>query len=144
MLANGRGEGFRRRALSMTSLIDVIFLLLLFFMLSSTFSKFSEVELLSAGAGQSEASAQAPVFVRLEPENLSLNGHPHGLEDLLAGLEAMLGNASDGTGEQSGDQFGDQLVLVSLDDAVSSQRLVDLLAVLRGVTGIRVMVLGGG
>ena len=29
----------------MTSLIDVIFLLLLFFMLSSTFSRFAEVEL---------------------------------------------------------------------------------------------------
>ena len=32
----------------MTSLIDVIFLLLLFFMLSSTFSRFAEVEI-SAG-----------------------------------------------------------------------------------------------
>ena len=41
----------RRRRLSMTSLIDVIFLLLLFFMLTSTFTRFSEVELTAAGSG---------------------------------------------------------------------------------------------
>jgi biopolymer transport protein ExbD len=35
----------------MTSLIDVIFLLLLFFMLSSTFSRFGEVELTAAAGG---------------------------------------------------------------------------------------------
>ena len=37
--------GYVRRQISVTSLIDVIFLLLLFFMLSSTFSKFADVEL---------------------------------------------------------------------------------------------------
>lgn len=136
MPASRKVRGFRRRPLSMTSLIDVIFLLLLFFMLSSTFSKFSEVELLSAGAGQPEPTAQTPLFVRLEPETLSLNGQPLSLEDLLAGLESMLGTPRNET--------GDQVVLVSLDDAVSSQRLVDLLAVLRQVAGIRVSVLGGG
>lgn len=119
----------------MTSLIDVIFLLLLFFMLSSTFSKFSEIELLGAGAGQADATAPTPLFVRLEPENLSLNGRPHTLADLPAGLEDLPGTTRDETGAR--------LVLVSLDAAVSSQRLVDLLAVLRGVAGIRVMVLGG-
>ncbi len=40
----------------MTSLIDVIFLLRLFFMLSSTFSRFAEVELTAAGASASAPS----------------------------------------------------------------------------------------
>ena len=43
----------RRRRLSMTSLIDVIFLLLLFFMLSSTFTRFAELELAAGGTGGS-------------------------------------------------------------------------------------------
>lgn len=122
---------FRRRPLAMTSLIDVIFLLLLFFMLTSTFSKYAEVELLSAGAGSAVTLGQPPVFLRLEPEGLSVNGQPNPMDDLAN----TLGETADGA--------TDQMVLVSLDDAVSSQRLVDLLAVLRGISGIRVQVLGG-
>ena len=123
---------FRRRPLAMTSLIDVIFLLLLFFMLTSTFSKFSEVELLSAGAGNAETKGQPPpVFLRLNEDTLSLNGIPHAMDDLATALKSPDG------------ALADQMVLVSLDDEVSSQRLVDLLAVLRAVSGIKVQVLGG-
>ncbi len=131
MPARRIGQGFRSRPLSMTPLIDIIFLLLLFFMLSSTFAKFSEIELISAGAGQAQPLAQTPVFVRLKPESLSLNGRVHSLDNLVAALAEMRGNTKE------------QMVLVSLDDAVSSQRLVDLLAALRLVEQIRVQVLGG-
>ena len=59
----------------MTSLIDVIFLLLLFFMLTSTFSKFSEVPLAAAGSGAvAQASDAKPVFLQLGPDTLRLNG----------------------------------------------------------------------
>ena len=45
----------QRRRASITSLIDVIFLLLLFFMLASTFSKFSEIDIaVASAAGRSE------------------------------------------------------------------------------------------
>lgn len=131
MLARAGKHGFRRRPLAMTSLIDVIFLLLLFFMLTSTFSKYAEVELLSAGAGNAQTAGKTPVFLRLEPEGLSLNGQPEPMDDLANSL-----------GEFA-DEAAEQMVLVSLDDAVTSQRLVDLLAILRSVRGIRVQVLGG-
>jgi len=131
MLAKAGKHGFRRRPLAMTSLIDVIFLLLLFFMLTSTFSKYAEVELLSAGTGRAVASGQTPVFLRLEPEGLSLNGQSQPMDDLANILGETVNETTD------------QMVLVSLDDAVTSQRLVDLLAVLRAVSGIRVQVLGG-
>ena len=67
----------RRRSgrLSMTSLIDVIFLLLLFFMLTSTFSKFSEVELAAEGTSDEAVLANTQRFtiiiegaVRARPE----------------------------------------------------------------------------
>lgn len=52
-----------RRKLPLTPLIDVIFLLLLFFMLSSTFLRFSDVEV-TAGQG-SRGSGQANAEVAL-------------------------------------------------------------------------------
>ena len=119
----------RRRRLSMTSLIDVIFLLLLFFMLSSTFSRFAEVELAPAAASANAASAsdQAPLFLRLRAGGLDLNGQDTALNDLATAL----------AGEEN------PLVLVSLQGDVSAQRLTDLLVALRSIKGARVTVLGG-
>ncbi len=114
----------------MTSLIDVIFLLLLFFMLSSTFSRFSEVEIAAAGNGGAAPSDNRPLFLRLEQESLSLNGRPETLETLPAALEA--GDRAEASTP----------LLVSLRDGVNAQRLTDLLVVLRGVHGLQVTVLG--
>ncbi|OIQ44238.1 MAG: hypothetical protein BM558_08725 [Roseobacter sp. MedPE-SW] len=108
----------------MTPLIDVIFLLLLFFMLTSTFSTFGEIELSQATAGS--ATPQAPSdqrsFVQLGAERIVLNGTSVTLDELAAQVE---------TGQ----------VLVSLDADTSAQRVVDLLVHLRGRKGLAVMVL---
>jgi biopolymer transport protein ExbD len=114
---------FVRRAVSMTPLIDVIFLLLLFFMLTSTFSSFGEIELSQATAGA--AAPESPserAFVQLGTERLVLNGVTITLDELTTEVE---------TGQ----------VLVSLDNDTSAQRLVDLLVRLRGRDGLTVMVL---
>lgn len=121
----------RRRRLSMTSLIDVIFLLLLFFMLSSTFSKFAEVDLAAAGSGAALSAKARPLFLSLAEETLRLNGAEQGLETLPKVLKAERGG-------------GDTPlpVIVALGAGVTAQRLTDLLAVLRGQPGIAVTVLG--
>ena len=116
----------------MTSLIDVIFLLLLFFMLSSTFSKFSEVELTAAGSSPGAASDQPPLFLRLAPETISLNGKDVTLD---AVAEALVPEA---------DPEAPRTLIVALLPEVSSQRLTDLLVELRTVPGITPTVLGGG
>ncbi|WP_026381591.1 ExbD/TolR family protein [Afifella pfennigii] len=46
----------RRRAISMTPLIDVVFLLLLFFMLASTFARFGAVDVSLAHEGSGPAA----------------------------------------------------------------------------------------
>lgn len=56
-------RAYVRKRTSITSLIDVIFLLLLFFMLASTFTKFSEIEI-SSGS-QSTSSVQNEDIIRL-------------------------------------------------------------------------------
>jgi biopolymer transport protein ExbD len=58
----------------MTSLIDVIFLLLLFFMLSSTFSKFGEIPIQSGSRGAMPFADSPIVFARLDNEGLTVNG----------------------------------------------------------------------
>lgn len=118
---------FRRRALSMTSLIDVIFLLLLFFMLSSTFSKFAEVELAGVSA-QGAGSADRTLFLQVAPETLRLNAAPVEIEKLSASLTAMLGP-------------DETSLLLSLSDAVTSQRLTDVLAILRQQPGLSLRIL---
>lgn len=107
----------------MTPLIDVIFLLLLFFMLSSTFSTFGEIELSNATSGGERISAPSErAFLQLGAERLVLNGTPVTFGDLET-------------------QIVSGQVLVSLDDDVTAQRLTDLLVRLRGRTGLSVLVL---
>jgi biopolymer transport protein ExbD len=118
----------RRRKLQVTSLIDIIFLLLLFFMLTSTFSKFSEVELAGAASGTTPAPDVPPLFLQLGPEVLRLNGDDVPFDDLA---KTALGMAKPGTP-----------VLISLQDKVDAQRLTDLLVVLRHFPRLTVTVLG--
>ncbi|WP_375174418.1 biopolymer transporter ExbD [Pseudooceanicola sp.] len=116
----------------MTSLIDVIFLLLLFFMLTSTFSKFAEVELTAAGASAGGVAARPPLFLRLAPETLSLNGKTLALDGLS---EALAPEADSETPRQ---------LIVALAPEVTAQRLTDLMVSLRGISGVSATVLGSG
>lgn len=122
-------QGPRRGRMSMTSLIDVIFLLLLFFMLTSTFSKYGEIELMAAGKADGSDERQK-LFVSLGAETLMLNGQP---VDLGRIADLVRSQPQDGTGH---------LVLISSDEAATSQRLVDLLVALRQVEKLQTVVLG--
>lgn len=119
----------RRGRLSMTSLIDVIFLLLLFFMLTSTFSKYGEVELMAAGRSTANEPPQR-LFVQLGADELSLNGQPADLHNIAALLRRQ---PQDGRGH---------VVLISPDAEATAQHLADLLAQLRQVEGMQWVVLG--
>lgn len=120
----------RRRRLSMTSLIDVIFLLLLFFMLTSTFSKFSEVELAKAGGAGALSAQSKPVFLQITPDDLLVNARSTPLDALPLRLQADLPLGSPLT------------VIISLQGEVTAQRLTDALIVLNGVDGVTPIILG--
>lgn len=117
-----------RRRLSMTSLIDVIFLLLLFFMLSSTFSRFVEVELAAADPVGSDAQGAPPLFLQLSVDRLTVNGTPHTLDDLQ---QSPLAEVAPSTN-----------ALLSLRGPVDAQRLTDALVALRQFPNITLTVLG--
>ena len=125
MLRKGRG-----RRLSMTSLIDVIFLLLLFFMLSSTFSRFAEVELSAVGAGGTGSSDAKVGFLQVSTEILRVNGR----EITLDALPDAFANMSP--------EVDTLRLIVSLRDDVTAQRLTDVLVILRGIDRLSIRVLG--
>lgn len=121
-----RRRSFHRRALSLTPLVDVIFLLLLFFMLTSTFSRYAEIEVSSATAGAGEPGAATTRFLQLGTAGVRLAGRPVPMETLAREL----------AGEPAGAR-----VLVSLGEGVEAQRLIDLLGLLRAVPGLSTTVL---
>ncbi|MEO0484345.1 MAG: biopolymer transporter ExbD [Pseudomonadota bacterium] len=121
----------RRRRLSLTSLIDIIFLLLMFFMLSSTFTKYVEVPLLASQASAAPApqppqTAGAQIFLRLAPEAMTLNGIPVVLDALVADIAAFATGAT---------------LLISVASDVTTQRLTQVLTQVQQVPGLSVQVL---
>jgi biopolymer transport protein ExbD len=118
-----RAVPFARRRLPLTPLIDVIFLLLLFFMLTSTFVRFGEIELSATVPGTGQPGERSEIsFVQLGAHRLTVNGVP-------VDIGAIAGELQPGR------------VLVSLDADASAQRLVDLLAEIRGRDELNVTVL---
>lgn len=127
----------RRRSgrLSMTSLIDIIFLLLLFFMLTSTFSRFAEVELSAAGggAGQGTPPQTQVLFLRLSESGPSLNGTP-----------VPTGALHDTVATRSAEADTPMRLLIAVTGGVTAQELTDTLVALRGINTITLTVLEAG
>ena len=125
-----RNDGFTRRALSLTPLIDVIFLLLLFFMLSSTFTSFTEVPLILAGnqQAQTEQAERIQVFVHLSSEGISINGAPTDFADIPASVRKAAGAQA-------------PQILLSVAPETTSQLFVNALARSRSLDNAQVVVL---
>ncbi|MEM9313326.1 MAG: biopolymer transporter ExbD [Pseudomonadota bacterium] len=115
----------RRRA-SITSLIDVIFLLLLFFMLSSTFSRFSEIEI-SISEGNPGGAGRAEEGTRLVIESVGVRLGSEQLADdvLVARLESLKATGAS------------QLSIVPAE-SVLTQRLIDVLTLAASVKGLEI------
>ncbi|MHC5653984.1 ExbD/TolR family protein [Stappia sp. ICDLI1TA098] len=116
-----------RRRLSLTSLIDVIFLLLLFFMLSSTFTRFASVEIAAPGGGGGTAP-RPKIFATVDAEGLAING------ERFADAEAVRAKI-----EQLAESGGDTALLVPKEGA-RAQDLVTALERLRAGDRLKVVV----
>lgn len=116
----------RRRKLSLTSLIDVIFLLLLFFMLSSTFTRFGEVDLRAARAGG--GSGERPdVLIALSEEGWKINGLSVEAENAIPALQKLV-------------EAGASKAVLLVRAEMTSQQLVDAVETVRAAGGLELMV----
>lgn len=79
----------RRAAISLTPLIDVVFILLVFFMLASSFLDWRTVRVEAAEAGAGPASEGA-LLVGVSADGLSLGGRPVAEADLRDRLKSLL------------------------------------------------------
>ena len=84
-------SGRAKRSISLTPLIDVVFLLLVFFMLASTFLKFGTVRLETAGAGGGVADPAKVVLVHVDgARSYKVNGIPAASEDLASAVNRLV------------------------------------------------------
>ena len=80
----------RARKMSLTPLIDVVFLLLIFFMLASTFSKFSTLPLAVASKAQNTTPAKNIVLMRIdEGGGIEINGQTVANADVITTLNKL-------------------------------------------------------
>ncbi|WP_439137144.1 ExbD/TolR family protein [Roseicyclus sp.] len=106
-----------RRRPSLTPMIDVVFLLLVFFMLAARFGQEGALDLTIGGGAGAEWQGP-PRLVQVAEAGLLLNGQPvtpEGLEQALSGLT-----------ETTSDP-----IVIRADEAVGLQRLLDVMAGLR-------------
>jgi biopolymer transport protein ExbD len=121
-----------RQLISFTPLIDVVFILLLFFMLASSFLKWHSIDLNIPAETAAGTSQEGALLVRLHADGrLDLNGRPLSLVAL---------------GERVGEHLQRkprQRILVQPERGVSVQRIVAVLDRLHGVGGRNVSLTRG-
>ncbi|TPW29896.1 biopolymer transporter ExbD [Pararhizobium mangrovi] len=119
----------RTRRPSLTSLIDIIFLLLLFFMLSSTFTRFASVDIAGGRAGSGGGTAPR-IIARLGAEDWSVNGQQ--FADADAAIDEM----------NRLSRVGGKAAVLLVGGGVDSQRLVTAVEAVRARTDLDLSIAG--
>ena len=109
----------RRRALiSLTPLIDVVFILLVFFMLTSTFLDWRPIELNAPGLTAASAEAGDSLLIEIRTDGLRLDDEPVTPAELRRRIESQLAH------------HPDQRVRLKPTAGVALQRTVDVVGLL--------------
>ena len=82
--------GRRRPLISLTPLIDVVFILLIFFMLASSFLDWRAIDLTAPGHAGASPSMDGALLVEVRPEGLRLGGQRVSLASLTGKVRARL------------------------------------------------------
>ena len=102
----------------MTPLVDVIFLLLLFFMLSSTFNRYGQVDIDGGAAGAGSAN-RPDILVMIGRDQVRVNGETPPTDNALIARLAELEAA------------GAETAMIRVDPATTSEALVTFLEMAR-------------
>ena len=121
----------RRRRPSLTPMIDVVFLLLIFFMLVARFGVDKVIDInLPSALGQSSQYEGAPRLVEIKSGNLvSLNGTEIPLDQLSSKLSKLMPNPN-------------ALIILRSSAEANTQDLLDVLLYLKSEKIMNVSVLG--
>lgn len=118
------GRSQIREQLSIAPLIDVVFLLLIFFMLTSTFQKPESIDLTLPSSETALATPEQAIRIALSQEGeIHLNGEPITLVELRPALVTLL----------EGD--ADSPIGLSADAHASVQQMLDVVDEIRAAGG---------
>ena len=115
------GVGARRRGLGLTPLIDVVFILVVFFMLVSQLDKIESVAVTVPGT-KSESGNPAPVVLLRADGGLEFEGATIAWDQLSSVLVVLPENSN-----------GPSRVAIAVEADVSLQKTMDLMAALRRI-----------
>lgn len=118
----------RKPAINITSLIDVMFLLLIFFMVSSTFKQYMGIDVTLPKAANA-ASQDAGIHEIVVDRNggFFLDGEPTAPGELQAGLQALVQSEDNATFMLRADaeaSFGRVLRVIDITKTVGGDRLI--------------------
>ncbi len=121
----------RRRRPSLTPMIDVVFLLLIFFMLVARFGVDKVIDInLPSALGQSSQYEGAPRLVEIKSDNIiSLNGTQISLDQLSSKLSQLMPSPN-------------ALIIVRSSAEANTQDLLDVLLYLKSEKIMNISVLG--
>ena len=122
-------RSFHRRRPSLTPIIDVVFLLLVFFMLASTFNVDKKVNLLSEIISGSSHYDENPRLIEIKSEKLLINGVEADDHVAIKRLEEITQDLS-------------QIIIVKVLADTSTQRMLDVIELLKS-SGFSNLKLGG-
>ena len=105
----------RTRRLNMTPMIDVVFLLLVFFMLASSFDR--DVPIRIGVAGGESAITGPPRLIDITPDGLRLNGRAVAIDGVAAALDQVVASRAD-------------TIVLRPREGADLQRLVDVMSAL--------------
>ena len=114
------GRGRRRALISLTPLIDVVFILVVFFMLASSFLDWRAIDLNTPVQAAAAPSAVGAVLVEVRSDGLRLSGQRIALDDLVAHMRDRLADDAD------------RRVLVRASAGVALQEVITVLDRLSG------------
>lgn len=124
-----RPQKKRSVILNVTSLIDVLFLLLIFFMISTSFLATPAIKLELPEATHSDVVRQTPIVVYVDPSgSVFLNDEPVDMSLLAALLQGKLAESED------------KSIVLKADSRVSHGTVVEVMDIVKGAGAKRLVV----
>lgn len=127
-----RSRSGTRALISLTPLIDVVFILLVFFMLASSFTEWRAIDLATAGKAVAAPSDDAALLLRVrDGGTVEIGGTPVDAAALPARLDALA------------QEDAERRVAVRPDAGVPLQRVVTVMEAAAGAGFAKVSLVGG-